>query len=84
MTTLDDGLTKKKAAEQQAAVELVRLAQEQGLSLTVCVMGAQTAHQYGPGDRAERGDDRAQLEYEMHDPAEAGTGNIPYATSTNC
>ena len=37
MTTLD-GVTKKKAAEQsaeqQAAVELVRLAQEQGLSLT--------------------------------------------------
>ncbi len=36
MTTLDD-VTKKKAeqsAEQQAAVELVRLAQEQGLSLT--------------------------------------------------
>ena len=37
MTTLD-GVRKKKAAqqsaEQQAAVELVRLAQEQGLSLT--------------------------------------------------
>src|ERR1700740_3315520 len=37
MTTLDD-VTKKKQAEQsgeqQAAVELVRLAQEQGLSLT--------------------------------------------------
>ena len=36
MTTLDD-VTKKKAeqsAEQRAAVELVRLAQEQGLSLT--------------------------------------------------
>jgi hypothetical protein len=36
MTTLDD-VAKKKAeqsAEQQAAVELVRLAQEQGLSLT--------------------------------------------------
>jgi hypothetical protein len=37
MTTLDD-VTKKKAAEQsaeaQAAVELVRLANEQGLSLT--------------------------------------------------
>src|SRR5258708_19228930 len=36
MTTLDD-VTKKKAeksAEQQAAVELVRMAQEQGLSLT--------------------------------------------------
>jgi putative transposase len=36
MTTLD-GATKKKqaeSAEQQAAVELVRLAQEQGFSLT--------------------------------------------------
>ena len=37
MTTLD-GVTKKKqaepSAEQQAAAELVRLAQEQGLSLT--------------------------------------------------
>jgi hypothetical protein len=36
MTTLDD-VTKKKAeqsAEQKAAVELVRLAQEQGPSLT--------------------------------------------------
>lgn len=36
MTTLED-VTKKKAeqsAEQQAAVELVRLTQEQGLSLT--------------------------------------------------
>ena len=36
MTTLDD-VTKKKAeqsAEQHAAVELVRLAEEQGLSLT--------------------------------------------------
>jgi len=36
MTTLD-GVRKKKqaeSAEQQAAVELVRLAQEQGLSLT--------------------------------------------------
>ena len=37
MTTLDDVAKKKPAeqsAEQQAAVELVRLAQEQGLSLT--------------------------------------------------
>jgi putative transposase len=37
MTTLD-GVTKKKqaeqSAEQRAAAELVRLAQEQGLSLT--------------------------------------------------
>ena len=38
MTTTLDGVTKKKpavqSAEQQAAVELVRLAKEQGLSLT--------------------------------------------------
>jgi hypothetical protein len=37
MTTLDDVMRKKQveqSAEQQAAVELVRLAPEQGLSLT--------------------------------------------------
>ena len=38
MTATLDGVTKKKAdeqsAEQQAAVELVRLARERGLSLT--------------------------------------------------
>lgn len=37
MTTLDDVAKSKQvvqSAEQQAAVELVRLAQEQGLSLT--------------------------------------------------
>jgi putative transposase len=37
MTTTLDGVAKRKAeqsAEQQAAVELVRLAKEQGLSLT--------------------------------------------------
>jgi hypothetical protein len=33
MTTPED-MAKKKSAEQKAAVELVRLAQEQGLSLT--------------------------------------------------
>jgi putative transposase len=50
MTTLD-GVTKKKqaepSAEQQAAVELVRLAQEQGLSADRPGCAAQTADQDG-------------------------------------
>lgn len=62
MTTLD-GVTKKKAAEQsaeqQAAVELVRLAQEQGLSLTgpdgLLKQLTKTVLETG----AQRGDDRA-------------------------
>jgi putative transposase len=82
MTTLD-GVTKKKpaeqSAEQQAAAELVRLAQEQGLSLT------------GP-DGLLKQLTRAVLEtalneemtehlgYEKHDPAGVGTGNIRNGT----
>ena len=56
MTTLDDVAKKKQAeqsAEQQAAVELVRLAQEQGLSLTGPGRAAQAADQDGAGDRAQ-------------------------------
>jgi putative transposase len=78
MTTLD-GVTKKKPAEQsaeaQAAAELVRLAQEQGLSLT------------GPDgllkqliktvlETALNEEMTEHLGYEKHDPAGAGTGNI--------
>jgi putative transposase len=79
MTTLDDVTKKKKAveqsAEQQAAVELVRLAQEQGLSLT------------GPDGLLKQltktvletalNEERTEhLGYEKHDPTGAGTGNI--------
>lgn len=81
MTTLD-GVTKKKqaeSAEQQAAVELVRLAREQGLSLT------------GPGgllkqltktvlEAALNEEMTEHLGYEKHDPAGAGTGNIRNGT----
>jgi len=81
MTTLD-GVTKKKqaeSAEQQAAVELVRLAQEQGLSLT------------GPDgllkqltktvlEAALHEEMTEHLGYEKHDPAGAGTGNIRNGT----
>jgi transposase-like protein len=82
MTTLDD-VTKKKqvelSAEQQAAVELVRLAQEQGLSLT------------GPDgllkqltktvlETALNEEMTGHLGYEKHDPPDAGTGNIRNGT----
>src|SRR3984893_16965257 len=80
MTTLD-GVTKKKAAEQsaeqQAAVELFRLAQEQGLSLT------------GPDgllkqltkavlETALNEEMTEHLGYEKHDPP--GAGNIRNGT----
>ena len=82
MTTLD-GVTKKKqaehSAEQQAAVELVRMAQEQGLSLT------------GPDgllkqltkavlETALNEEMTEHLGYEKHDPPGAGTGNIRNGT----
>ncbi len=60
--TLND-VTKKKAAEesaeQRAATDLVRLAKEQGLSLTGPDGAAQGADRVGARDRFERGDDRA-------------------------
>ena len=80
--TLNDVAKKKNAeqsAEQQAAAELVRLAKEQGLSLT------------GP-DRLLKQLTKTVLEtalneemtehlgYEKHDPAGAGTGNIRNGT----
>jgi transposase-like protein len=83
MTATLNGVTKKKAdeqsAERQAAVELVRLAKEQGLSLT------------GPGgllkqltktviETALSEEMTEHLGYEKHDPGGAGTGNIRNGT----
>ena len=76
--TLNDVVNKKPAeqsAEQQAAVELVRLAKEQGLSLT------------GPDgllkqltkavlETALNEELTEHLGYEKHDPAGVGAGNI--------
>jgi hypothetical protein len=63
MTTTLDGVANKKQAEQsaeaRAAVELVRLAKEQGLSLTGPDGLLKQADQDGAGDLLERGDDRA-------------------------
>jgi transposase-like protein len=73
MTTLDD-VTKKKAAqptEQQAAVELVRLAQEQGLSLTgpdgLLKQLTKTVLETALNEEMTE-----HLCYEKHDPPEAG------------
>jgi putative transposase len=81
-TTLDDVVKKKEAeqsAEQQAAAELVRMAKEQGLSIT------------GPDgllkqltktliETALNEEMTEHLGYEKHDPAGAGTGNIRNGT----
>jgi len=82
MTTLDD-VAKKKAteqsAEQQAAVELVRLAQEQGLSLTgpdgLLKQLTKTVLEAALSEEMTE-----HLGYEKHDPAGAGTGNIRNGT----
>jgi hypothetical protein len=81
MTTLED-VTKKKAeqsAEQQAAVELVRLAQEQGLSLTgpdgLLKQLTKTVLETALNEEMTE-----HLGYEKHDPAGAGTGNIRNGT----
>jgi putative transposase len=82
MTTLDDVAKKKQveqSAEQQAAVELVRLAQEQGLSLTgpdgllkqLTKMVLETALDEEMTEH---------LGYEKHDPPESATGNIGNGT----
>jgi putative transposase len=84
MTATLNVVTKKKepseeSAEQQAATELVRLAREQGLSLT------------GPDgllkqltktvlETALHEEMTEHLGYEKHDPAGAGTGNIRNGT----
>ena len=82
MTTLD-GVTKKKQAEQsaeaQAAAELVRLAQEQGLSLTgpdgLLKQLTKTVLETALNEEMTE-----HLGYEKHDPAGAGTGNIRNGT----
>ncbi|AFS14870.1 transposase, Mutator family protein [Mycobacterium avium MAV_120709_2344] len=82
MTTLDD-VTKNKSAElpaeQQAAVELVRLAQEQGLSLTgpdgLLKQLTKTVIESALNEEMTE-----HLGYEKHDPAGAGSGNIGNGT----
>ena len=80
--TLNDVAKRKEveqSAEQQAAVELVRMAKEQGLSLT------------GPDgllkpltktliETALNEEMTEHFGYEKHDPAGAGTGNIRNGT----
>src|SRR3954449_10942037 len=78
MTTLD-GVTKDKPAgqsgEQQAAGELVRLAKEQGLSLTgpdgLLKQLTKTVLETALNEEMTE-----HLGYEKHDPAGAGSGNI--------
>jgi putative transposase len=84
MTTLDD-VTKKKpaeeSAEQRAAAELVRLAQEQGLSLTgpdgLLKQLTKTVLETALNEEMTE-----HLGYEKHDPAGAGSGNIRNGTRT--
>ena len=74
-------LAKKKAraGEQQAAVELVRLAKEQGLSLTgpegLLKQLTKTVLETALNEEMTE-----HLGYEKHDPAGAGTGNIRNGT----
>src|SRR3954454_11029839 len=83
MTTTLNGVAKKKAdeqsAEQQAAVELVRLAKEQGLSLTgpdgLLKQLTKTVLETSLNEEMTE-----HLGYEKHDPAGAGTGNIRNGT----
>lgn len=60
--TLNDVMKKKRAeesAEAQVAAELVRLAKEQGLSLTGPDGLLKQLMKIGSGDLVARGDDRA-------------------------
>lgn len=82
MTTLNDVTNKKQAeqsAEQQAAVELVRLAQEQGLSLTgpdgLLKQLTKTVLETALNEEMTE-----HLGYEKHDPPDAGTGSIRNGT----
>jgi hypothetical protein len=83
MTATLDGVTKKKAeeqsAEQQAAVELVRLAKEQGLSLTgpdgLLKQLTKTVIETALSEEMTE-----HLGFEKHDPAGAGTGNVRNGT----
>jgi transposase-like protein len=77
--TLNDVTTRKKktepSAEEQAAVELVRLAKEQGLSLTgpdgLLKQLTKTVLETALGEEMTE-----HLGYEKHDAAGAGSGNI--------
>jgi transposase-like protein len=83
MTATLDGVAKKKqaeqSAEQQAAVELIRLAKEQGLSLTgpdgLLKQLTKTVLETALNEEMTE-----HLGYEKHDPAGAGTGNIRNGT----
>lgn len=79
MTATLNGVTKKKpaeqSAEQQAATELVRLAQEQGLSLTgpegLLKLLTKTVIETALGEEMTE-----HLGFVKHDPGGAGTGNV--------
>jgi len=82
MAALLDGVTKKEpatSAEQQAAVELVRVAKEQGLSLTgpdgLLKQLTKTVLETSLNEEMTE-----HLGYEKHDPAGAGSGNIRNGT----
>ena len=82
MTTLEDVAKKKAAeqsAEQKAAVELVRLAQEQGLSLTgpdgLLKQLTKTVIETALNEEMTE-----HLGYEKHEPAGVGAGNIRNGT----
>jgi putative transposase len=83
MTATLDDVTKKRlveqSAEQQAATELVRLAREQGLSLTgpdgLLKQLTKTVIETALSEEMTE-----HLGYEKHDPAGAGTGNIRNGT----
>ena len=80
--TLDDVTRRKQAeesAEEQAAKELVRMAREQGLSLTgpdgLLKQLTKTVIETALSEEMTE-----HLGYEKHDPAGAGTGNIRNGT----
>src|SRR5271156_3172996 len=82
MTTLDAVAKKKQAeqsAEQQAAVELVRLAQEQGLSLTgpdgLLKLLTKTVIETALNEEMTE-----HLGYEKNDPAGRESGNLRNGT----
>ena len=83
MTATLDGVAKKKidegSAEAQAAVELVRLAKEQGLSLTgpdgLLKQLTKTVLETALNEEMTE-----HLGYEKHDSADAGAGNIRNGT----
>ena len=85
MTTTLVDVTKKKpveqSAEQQAAAELVRMAKEQGLSLTgpdgLLKQLTKTVLETALNEEMTE-----HLGYEKHDPAGAGSGNIRNGTRT--